>query len=148
MKVVLLQDIENIGKKYEVRDVADGYARNFLIPRGLAKEATEQALKWVQMQKEIAEKKAEEDLKHVQDLASRIDGLELTIPVKLGDEGQLFESITNQKIADRLKELGFDLKKTQIELQTPLKELGEFPVKIKLDHNLEAEIKIIVIEEK
>lgn len=148
MKIVLLQDVENLGKKHEIKEVADGYARNFLIPKGLAKEATEQMLKWVEMQKEIAQKRAEEDLKRAQELASSIDGFEITIPVKLGDEGQLFESIHAQRIADKLKELGFDIKKTQIELADPIKELGEFPVKIKFEHNLEAEIKVIVIEEK
>jgi len=148
MRVVLLQDVENLGNKYEIKEVSDGYARNFLIPRGLAKEATKQVLKWVELQKEIAEKQAEEDLKRTQELASAIDGLELIIPVKLGDKGQLFESINAQKIAEKLKELGFDTKKMQIELANPLKELGEFPVKIKFEHNLEAEIKVIVTEEK
>jgi large subunit ribosomal protein L9 len=148
MRIVLLQDVENVGKKYEIKEVADGYARNFLIPRGLAKEATEQALKWVELQKEIAEKKAEEDLKRVQELASKIDGFELTIPVKLGEKGQLFESINAQKIADALREAGFEIKRSQIDLADPLKELGEFPIKIKFEHNLEAEIKVIVAEEK
>lgn len=148
MKVVLLQDVENLGKKYEVKEVADGYAVNFLIPRGLAKEATEDVLKWVRIQQEIAEKKAEEELKRVQTLASDIDGLEVVVPVKVGESGQLFESINGAKIADTLKNLGFPVKKTQIELASPLKELGEFPVKVKFEHNLEAEIKVIVVEEK
>jgi large subunit ribosomal protein L9 len=70
------------------------------------------------------------------------------LPVKIGEEGQLFESITSQKIAEKLKELGFEVKKTQIDLVEPIKEMGEFPVKIKFEHNLEAEIKLIVTEEK
>ena len=148
MRIVLLQDIEKLGKKYEVKDVADGYARNFLISRGLAKEATEQAIKWAELQKEILVKKAEEGLKSVQELASQIDGFELTIPVKIGDEGQLFESIGQQKIADRLRESGFEIKKNQIQFEKSIEELGEFPVKIKFEHNLEPEIKVIVTEEK
>ena len=148
MRIVLLQDIEKLGKKYEVKDVADGYARNFLIFRGLAKEATEQAIKWAELQKEILVKKAEEGLKSVQELASQIDGFELTIPVKIGDEGQLFESIGQQKIADRLRESGFEIKKNQIQFEKSIEELGEFPVKIKFEHNLEPEIKVIVTEEK
>jgi large subunit ribosomal protein L9 len=148
MRVILLQDVEKLGKKYDIKEVADGYARNFLIPKGLAKPATEEALKWLETQKEIEAKKAEEDLKKVQEIASAVDDQEIIIPVKVGEEGQLFESITAQKISEKLKELGFDIKKTQIALLEPIKELGEFPVKIKFEHNLEAEIKVIVVEEK
>ena len=148
MRVILLQDVENLGKKYEIKEVKDGYARNFLIPKGLAKPATKEALKWLETQKEIETKRAEEELKKVQELASAIDGQEIIIPVKIGEEGQLFESITSQKISERLKELGFEIKKSQIDLEEPIKELGEFPVKIKFEHNLEAEIRVIMIEEK
>jgi len=148
MRVILLQDIENLGKKYEVKEVKNGYARNFLIPKGLAKPATKKSLKWIEMQKEIETKKAEEALKKVQELASVIDGQEIVIPVKIGEEGQLFESVTSQKIIEKLKESGFEIKKNQIGLPEPIKELGEFPVKIKFEHNLEAEIKVIIIEEK
>jgi len=148
MRVILLQDVENLGKKYEIKEVKDGYARNFLIPKGLAKPATEEALKWLEIQKEIEAKKAEEELKKVQEIASAIDGQEIAIPVKIGEEGQLFESITSQKISEKLKELGFEIKKTQIDLPEPIKELGEFPIKIKFEHNLEAEIKVIIVEEK
>jgi large subunit ribosomal protein L9 len=148
MRVILLQDIEKLGKKYDIKEVADGYARNFLIPKGLVKPATEEALKWLETQKEIETKKAEEDLKKVQEIASAVDDQEIIIPVKVGEEGQLFESITAQKISEKLKEIGFDIKKTQIDLIEPIKELGEYPVKIKFEHNLEAEIKVIVVEEK
>jgi len=148
MKIILLQDIDNLGKKYEIKEVADGYARNFLIPKGLAKPATKENLKWLETQKEIEVKKAEEELKKVEAVATNIDGQEIIIPVKIGEEGQLFESITSQKIYEKLKELGFEIKKSQIDLPEPIKELGEYPVKIKFEHNLEAEIKIIVVEEK
>ena len=148
MKVILLQDTEGLGKKYETKDVKSGYARNFLLPQRLARAATKDALKWLRDQKELIEKEAEEDLKKAQVLASGLDGLELTISVKVGDEGQLFESINNQKIAEKLKEIGFEVKKSKIILKAPIKELGEFLVNVSLDHNLEAEIKLIIIEEK
>ena len=148
MRVILLQDVENLGKKYEIKEVKNGYARNFLIAKGLAKPVTEEALKWLELQNEIEAKKAEEELKKVQEIASAIDGQEIIIPVKIGQENQLYESITNQKIAEKLKELGFDVKKNQIDLPEPIKEIGEFPIKIKLEHNLEAEIKVIIVEEK
>lgn len=148
MKVILLQDVDKLGKKYEIKEVKNGYARNFLIPKGLARAATKAALKWAEMQKEIETKKEEEGLKQVQQLASGIDGQELAISVKTGEQGEMFESITIQKIYEKLKELGLNVKKNQIVLAEPIKELGEFPIKIKFNHNLEAEIKIIVTEEK
>lgn len=148
MKIVLLQDVEDLGKKHEVKEVKDGYARNFLLPKKLAKPATKEALQWLGDQKEVIEKEAEEDLKRAQELASRLDGVEVSISVKVGDEGQLFESINNQKISEKLKEMGFDVKKSQVELQNPIKELGEFPVTIDLDHNLDVEIKIIISAEE
>jgi len=148
VKVILLQDVESLGKKYEIKDAKDGYARNFLLPQKIARPATKQALKWLSDQKEIIEKQAEEDLKKAQSLASELDGLELNIAVKVGEEQQLFESINSQKIAEKLKEIGFEIKKSQVKLENPIKELGEFPVNISLDHNLEAEIKVIITEEK
>lgn len=148
MRVILLQDVEKVGKKFEVKEVKDGYARNFLIPQGLVKPATKEALAWLRVQQEVVEKKAEEFLFKTQEMASAMDDQEVILEVKVGDEGQLFESITAQKIADKLKELGFEIKKSQIDLKEPIKELGEYPVKIKFDHNLEAEIKLIVTEEK
>lgn len=148
MKVILLKDIQDLGKKYEVKEVKNGYARNFLIPQGLVKTATRQALKWLETRKEIIEKEIEEDLKKEQEVASTLDGLELNIAVKVGEEGQLFESINSQKIADKLKEMGFEVKKSKIILEEPIKTLGEFPIKINLEHNLEVEIRVIVVEEK
>ncbi len=100
------------------------------------------------MQKEIGKKKAEEELKEVEEKASKVDGVEITIPVKVGEEGQFFEKITCQKISEKLKELGFEVKPTQIKLEKPLEEIGENPVKIKFDHNLESEITVIITEEK
>lgn len=148
MKVILLQDVNKVGKKYEVKNVADGYARNFLLKKKLAKPATEESLEWLEAQKEELRKKAEEELEKTQNFASNLDGFELLITVKTGDKEEMFEAITVSKIAEKLKEQGFEIKKTQITLEKPLKELGEFPVRIKMAHNLEAEIKVIIIEEK
>jgi len=148
MKVVLLEDIDKIGKKLELKEVKDGYARNFLIPQGLVRFADEQTMKWLEEQKEIARKKAEENLKQIQETASNIDGLEVVISVKIGEEGQLFEKINSQKISDKLRTLGYKVDKDQIDLAEPISEIGEFPVKIKLDHNLEPEIQIVIVEEK
>lgn len=148
MKVILLQDIEGLGKKYEIKEVKDGHARNLLLPEKMARAATKEALKWLSDQKEVIEKEVEEDLKKEQAIASNLDGLEVSIAVKVGDEGQLFESINAQKIIEKLKEMGFDIKKSQVKLDNPIKELGDFPVSISLSHNLEAEIKVIILAEK
>ena len=148
MKIIFLQDVEKAGKKYEIKDVAAGYARNFLIPKGFAKLADEKIIKWAEMQKEISSQKTEKELEKTQNIASSIERLELVIPVKIGKEGQLFESVNAQKIVEKLKESGFDINKKQIILNKPIGEIGEFPVKIKFEHNLEAEISIIVTEEK
>lgn len=148
MKVILLQDVEGLGKKYEIKEVKSGYARNLLLPQNLAKAATKEALKWLDSQKEVIEKEAEEDLKKAQDLASQLDGIEVNILVKVGDEGQLFESINSQKIVEQLKIMGFEIKKSQVNLKEPIKEIGEFPVSIGLSHNLESEIKVIITAEE
>lgn len=148
MKVILLQDIDGLGKKYEVKEVKNGHARNLLLPQKLARAATKQALKWLAEQKGVIEKEAEDDLKKAQALASELDGLELGISVKVGDEGQLFESINSQKIVEKLKEMKIEVKKSQVKLENPIKDIGEFPVSITLAHNLEAEIKVVITAEK
>jgi len=148
MKIILLEDVEKLGKKYEIKEVKDGYARNFLFPKGLAKQATENSLKWLAMQEETGEKKAEEELEKIEGDVVKIDGVEVLTPVKVGEKEQLFEKITSQKISEKLKGLGFNIKKDQIELEEPIEEIGEFPIKIKFEHKLEAEINVIVVEQK
>ena len=148
MKVILLQDIEKLGKKYDLKRVADGHARNFLLPKNLVKLATEENMKWLEVQKEALRQKSEEELGKVQAVASTLDGLEIILPMKIGEKEQLFEAVTAQKIAEKIKEQGFEIKKTQIVLKEPIKELGEFSIKIQLGHNLEAEVKLIIVEAK
>lgn len=148
MKIILLKEVKNLGEKYEVKKVKDGYARNFLIPKGLAKPATRENLEWLKKQKEKIEKEAEKELERVQELASSIEGLEVSIPVRVGEKGQLFEAITPPKVSRKIKQIGYDIKSSQIEMPPEIKELGEFPAKVTFDHNLEAQIRIIVMEKK
>ena len=145
MKVILLEDVENVGKKYEVKDVKPGHAHNLLIPNKLARPATKESLKWLKEKQEVIEKEATEDLEKSQGIASKLDGEEVTISVKVGDSGELFESINAQKIVDQLKVMGFTVKKAQVKLSEPIKETGEFPVKIALEHNLECEITVVIV---
>jgi large subunit ribosomal protein L9 len=148
MKVILLQDIDNIGKKYDIKAVKDGYARNFLIPNKLVKLATKSAILSIEELKKKEVKKSEERLVEVQKSASELDGQEIEFLVKTGEDDQLFEAITRLKIAKKLKEMGFKIKKNQIVLDKPIKELGEFSVKVNLDHQLEAKILLIVEPEE
>ncbi len=148
MKVILLENIDNLGKKNEIKDVPAGFARNFLIPKGLVLIATQENIKKLEEEKNKEQEKSSKELEEMEKQASQLDGMEVVIEMKTGKEGQLFQSINKQKISERLKELGFDINKNNIDLKTPIKELGEFSIKIKFEHNLEAEIKIIVSEEK
>jgi large subunit ribosomal protein L9 len=148
MKVILLENIENLGKKMEIKDVPSGFARNFLIPKGLVIIATPENIKKIEEEKIKNQEKTAKELKLMEKQASQLDGIEVIIEVTTGKEGQLFQSINKQKISEQLKELGFEIDKNHIDLKNPIKELGEFPVKIKFEHNLEAEIKIIISEKK
>ncbi|TFB08056.1 50S ribosomal protein L9 [Candidatus Atribacteria bacterium MT.SAG.1] len=148
MKVILIKDIEKLGKKYEIKEISLGYARNYLIPKKLVVQCTNKLLKWAETKKKEQEEKAEKKLKKITNSVSEIDGLEVEISVKIGKEKQFFEKINQQKISDALKGLGYEIKKTQIELEEPLQEIGEFPVKLKFQDNLEADIKVIITEEK
>ncbi|OGZ27618.1 MAG: 50S ribosomal protein L9 [Candidatus Nealsonbacteria bacterium RIFOXYB1_FULL_40_15] len=147
MKVVLLEDVESIGKKFQIKEVKDGYARNHLIPEGLAKIATKEVVKWAELQMEAKEKSAEEELKKAQEMASQMDGLEVHISAKVGEKEQLFEKIGAQKISEKLKEMGFEVKKSQVIAENPIDQAGEYPIKLRFDHNLETEITVIVTEE-
>lgn len=144
MKVILLKDVPNTGKKNDIKEVSPGFARNFLIPKGLAVVADNESLKKLELKKKVDSENAAKELKAIEAIVSKIDGQEAEINVKTGSEGQLFESVNKQKISERLKEMGFDIDKESIVLESPIKEIGEFPIKLKFAHNLEAGIKIII----
>lgn len=143
MKVVLLQKVPGIGDIDDVREVADGYARNFLFPKHLAVQASTTVIAQVSAHKKKLAKEAENDLQEQQSLADRLDGLVLDIKEKVSDKGLLYAGIGAQRIADELKKRNFSITKNQVEMK-PIKEIGEFPVTIRLRHGLEAEISIIV----
>ncbi|HUT96309.1 MAG TPA: 50S ribosomal protein L9 [Candidatus Paceibacterota bacterium] len=147
MKVILLKDVENLGKKNDVKNVANGHARNFLIPEKLAIPATEKAMKELTAQQEIEIQKAEQELKVVEEIVSQIDGLEIEVFVKADETGKLFGSMNDVKISQLFKDRGFNIKKSQIKILQPIKEVGEHSVIISFDHGLEAEIKLIIIDE-
>src|SRR3989344_1074857 len=144
MKVILLQDIETLGKKWEIKEVADGYARNFLIPNKLAKLATAQAVEEAELMIEKEDEQAKKDLESVESLVSRLDGYEVKIKMPVGEEGQVYSSVNTQNISSSLKEEGFEVSPKQIKLEEPINEIGELPVVVGFYHGLEAEITVIV----
>lgn len=147
MKVILLQDIPKLGKKFDVKEVASGYARNFLLPQGLVKPATDEALKQLEAEKAAAVKKAEEDLKLAEGTATQLEGQEIEIFAKADESGKLFGSITPLKIAKAIKEKGFEVKKNQIKIPEPIKTIGDYEITLEMEHGLEAKIKLIVSEQ-
>lgn len=148
MKVILLKEVKKVGKQFDVKEVADGYARNLLFPKGLAEPATESALAQLEAKREVAAKQAELDLKVTEEMVAQIDGQEIEMTAKAGDDGKLYGSITPLKIVNLLKEKGFEIKKNQVKITEPIKEAGEHEITLELDHGLEAKIKLIVIEQE
>jgi len=148
MEVVLKKDHENLGKALDVVAVKDGYARNFLIPNGIAVAASEGNKKAVAEAKKLAEKREEKKLKDARQLAKKIEGVPCTIPVNVGEEDKLFGSVTSQEIADFLKKEGIDIEKRNIEIEEPIKQLGVYSVKISLYKDVNAKLKVWVVKDE
>ena len=148
MKVILLENIKKLGRKFDIKHVTDGYGRNFLLPRRLARLATQDALDELDEELRKREMIATEELEHVEGAAESLDGLEIILSAKVEESGTLYAAVSQDVIQKRLKELGFDVPKKAIKINDPIKELGEYKVMLEFDHGLEAELKLIVEEEK
>ena len=146
MKVILLQDVPNLGGNGEIKEVTLGYARNFLIPQGLAEEATPEAMAAIEARKEKEAKIAEADLLKTEQLGQKLEGQTVEISAKASEEGTLYAAVSPAKIAAALKEKGLEVRKDQIQA-SHIKELGEHEIKISLDHGLEARIALIINSE-
>lgn len=145
MVVILLKDVKGTGKAGEVVKVSDGYARNMLIPKGLAKEATEGNIRSLEKQKAIAEEKREEQKAAAQKQAEKIAEITLNIKSKGGDSGKLFGSITSKDIAEALeKQENIKIDKKKIVLDNPIKQTGETQVVLKLFPEVSATLKVNV----
>ena len=144
MKVILLKEVPKLGKAGEVRQVADGYARNFLFPQGLAEPATDQALKTHARRLTSQKSSGEKERARYQTLAEKLHSTPLRFTLKVGEKGQAFGSVTAQDIADEFAKLGVAVEKDWIELEQGIKTTGEHTVKIRLPHQTEAEMKIEV----
>ncbi|MBN2079985.1 MAG: 50S ribosomal protein L9 [Spirochaetes bacterium] len=147
MKVILQKDVPNLGDAGDIREVADGYARNYLLPRKLVIAANESSRKVMEHQGRLIRLKKEKRKKLSETIAGKITGLELTIAAQVGEEGKLFGSVTAIDIAKALKEKGFEIDKRKIAIDTPIRQVGEYTVKIRLDEGQTPEIKIIVEKE-
>ena len=145
MKVILLQDVKSLGKKGDIVKVSDGYARNMLLPKGLAKEATEGNIRSLEKQKAIAAEKLEEQKAAAKEMAAKLEKITLKIESKGGDSGKLFGSITSKDIAEALeKQEGMKIDKKKIEMKTPIKQAGETEVTLKLFTEISAQLKVSV----
>ena len=146
MKVILLDNIKGVGKKDEVINAADGYARNFLLPRKLAVEANAENMSKLNNKKEAASYKKDVERQAAEELARKLKGIMLKVKVKAGENGKIFGGVTAKEISDNLKsQYKFDIDKKKIELKETIKTLGEFNVPIKLFEGVVANLKVEVI---
>ncbi len=144
MKVILLQDVKTLGKKGEIKEVAEGYARNFLIPRGLVIEATASNLKRHQGEEKKLEDQKAKAQSEASKLAQRIDGQVFEVTARTGEGGRLFGSITSSDIASALKKRKIIVDKRKIELNEPIKSLGTYSIRVKLHPNVTANMEVVV----
>jgi large subunit ribosomal protein L9 len=147
MEVILRQAIEKLGHPGDVVKVSPGYARNYLLPRGFAYEATPGNKKRIAQEKERLDQAEEQRRSSAQELAGRLESVSLTFSARVGDEGKLFGSVTSTDIAHQLEAQGFRVEKRQIELHEPIRALGVYRVPIRLHADVHPEIKVWVIKQ-
>lgn len=147
MEVILRQAVENLGKPGDVVKVSNGYARNFLLPRGVAYEATPGNLKKIAQEKERLEAAENERRSAAQQLAEKLEQVSLTFSARVGEEGKLFGSVTGADIAHQLEAQGFAIEKRQIDLHDPIRTLGVFRVPVRLHADVKPEVKVWVIKQ-
>jgi large subunit ribosomal protein L9 len=144
VEVILRDDVPNLGHIGEVVRVKPGYARNYLLPRGLAIEANRKNLRVLEHQKRIIAAKAERDRKDAEGHAKRLEGLELRVQARVGEEGRLFGSVTNLDVERLLAAKGFQIDRRRIQLAEPIKHLGTYPVPVQLGRDVRATIQVVV----
>lgn len=147
MKVIFLKDVKGQGKKGEIKDVSEGYANNFLIPKGLVSVASQGNVKQLENQSQAEKKKKEQEKQKAQALAEKIEALTIQIKAKSGEGGRLFGSITSKQIADELESKKISVDKRKIELGDPIRTLGVTQVPIKVHPEVKAMLKVQVVEE-
>jgi len=146
VRIILLQDHEGLGSAGDQQDVKDGYARNYLIPKGIALKADKNSLKRFQEMARLKEMRKDRALKKSKELAEKLRSLSLTVPVQVGEEDRVFGAVTSLEIAQQLKEKGYEIDKRQIMLEEPIKALGIFEIPIKLHKEITTSVKLWVIK--
>lgn len=146
MRIILLQDVKNIGKKSEVKEVSDGYAKNFLLPRKLAKLADDKSIKEIEIKKSINEKKGKELKDYLEIVAKKLAETKFIFYLNVGKKGEIYNSLIKddikEKICSEIKELRKYEKEIEIKLEKPLKTLGEYEIEINLGKGIKCKIKI------
>lgn len=148
MQVILKETLENLGNPGDIVTVKPGYARNYLIPQGLAYEASDANVRRIEREKAQIEKKAGEQLAGARARAAAMEGVSVTFHARAGEEGKLFGSITSADIAEKLAAQGVEIDRKQIQLDEPIKGLGVFSVPIRLHADVRPEVKVWVIKEE
>ncbi len=147
MEVILREHVDNLGRRGEIVKVADGYARNYLLPRKLALLATEGNKKQIEREREKFEAKEADDKKVADAMAERLAAIEIVIARKVGETEALYGSVTTADIAEALAAKGFEVERRRIQLRDPLKQIGEFEVPVRLHREVAARLKVKVVAE-
>lgn len=147
MDIILRQDVEKLGSAGEVVTVKDGYARNYLLPRGLAFEANESNRRRLEGERKQRDRKLAAEVGTARDLAAKLEKVSITFTMKAGDGDKLFGSVTTADIAERLKAEGFTIDRKAIELDEPIKALGVYKVPVRLHHDVKPEVRVWVVKE-
>ena len=144
VQVILRDDVANLGRIGDVVRVKPGYARNFLLPRGLAVEANPKNLRTLEHQKRVITAKAEREHKSAEAAAKRLDGLRVTVRARAGEEGRLFGSVTNRDVERLLAEKGFPVDRRRIAIDEPIKQLGTYPITVQVGRTVRATVQLTV----
>ncbi|REE78609.1 LSU ribosomal protein L9P [Paenibacillus taihuensis] len=147
MKVIFLQDVKGQGKKGEVKDLSEGYVRNFLFPKNLAKPASDGNLKTLDQQNIAEKRKKDKEKEDAQALAARLEEMKVVVKTRAGEGGRLFGAITSKQIAEALEGLGVKIDKRKIELEEPIRTLGVTQVPVKLHPEVKAKLSVHAAEE-
>lgn len=145
MKVILKEDVKGTGKKGDILDVSDGYAKNYLLKKGLAEIASTTAVNALNIKRAAEERHRQEEIAAIREAAKKLSGATVTIPIRCGENGRVFGSVTSKEIAGKLTEAGYDIDKKKILLKEPIKQAGQYNVEIRMMEGVTPKITVIVI---
>lgn len=145
MRVILKQDISTLGRAGDIKEVRDGYARNYLFPRGLVMSASARSVKEKAFLEQVQARKVAKRKKSAEEMAAQINGKEVTLSVKVGEDNKLFGSVTNMQVAKQLETMGFHVERRAIQLDENIKALGNYKLQVKLHDGVNAQIVLHVV---